>query len=258
MLSQTEPTKPKPAWREVRIWRVALLFFLIVGSLAALAATILAVMWIVAPYRLLHQLAHTEPTAWKVPTPLSDTRVAAAAGSRIQKFGCLFQVPWERVEREYDFGSAVFLQFRDGAPLTLMNPDQTVKSYADLAKTGPKERAEFVKLFGKDAIRSNYDLVSASLRAKPSDVRWWNSRRSHLQTAMRLIEKELVLIDFRSVHPLAATSIRGFQLDRTNGEDFQLLLFDAKNRQYEIDLFGNGTLTQPQINAIVASFQPRP
>ena len=239
MTSQSERIKPEPTWREVRLWRIALLFGIIVGSFAALAASFIAVMWLIAPYRLLHQLAHAEPTAWGVPTPVSDARVAALSGSQLQKFGCSFQVPWETVEREYDFGSAVFLQFRDGARLTLMNPDQIVKSYADLARSGPKERAEYVKLLGEDAIHSSYDLVSVSLRAKPSDVRWWNSRPSHLQTAMRLFEKELVLSDFRSVHPLATSLIRGFQLDRRNGEDFQLLLFDAKDRQYEIDLFGN-------------------
>jgi len=46
--------------------------------------------------------------------------------------------------------------------------------------------------------------------------------------------------------------------DRRDRLDSQLLFFDAKDRQHEIDLFGKGSLTQPEINAMAAGFQPRP
>jgi hypothetical protein len=45
MTAQTEPIQPKPNWREVKLHRVALLLILIVGGLAALAASNVAVLW---------------------------------------------------------------------------------------------------------------------------------------------------------------------------------------------------------------------
>jgi hypothetical protein len=260
MASPTEPQKkPKPHWREVQLHRVALLFVIVVGGLWALAAAASFVVWFVSPYVILRQFSRGEPFLANAPSPLNDTSVATLTGLRIEKYGCSFQLPWDTLEKQYGSGSVTFLDFRGGAGLMLIGPDDGVQTFADMAKKGPEQHAAFAALVGEDAIRSNYDLDRAALYARPSDVRWWNSRHAHIQLFELMIQKEVLLMSsFPAAHPLAAGSVRGFQFDGKDGRAFRLLLVDAQDRRYELDLRSNGALTQPQINAIVASFRPRP
>jgi hypothetical protein len=257
--SRTDQQKPRPHWREVKLHRVVLLFVIVVGGLWALAAATGFVIWFIRPYVIVGEFFRGESFLDNVPAPLKDTSVATLTGLRIEKYGCSFQVPWDTIEKQYDSGSVALLDFRGGAGLMLISPDDGVQSFADMAKKGPQEHAAFAALVGEDAIRSSYDLDRAALYARPSDVRWWNSRHAHIQLIELLVEKDVLLMSsFPTAHPLATTSVRGFQFDGKDGQRFRLFLFDAKDRKYEIDLRSNATLTQPQINAIVASFRTRP
>jgi hypothetical protein len=259
MTPPTEQKKPRPHWREVKLHRVVLLFAIIVGGLWALAGAANLVAWFIEPYLLMRMVTSGEPELRNLPSPLRDTGVATLTGLRTEKYGCSFQVPWKAVVHERDFEAMVLLRFDGNAQLIFMNPTQALSSLADMAKKGPDARAGFAALFGEKAIRSNYDLDRAALYARPGDVRWWNSRRAHIQLFELLAQKSILLSStYQVAHPLATEFVRGFQFDGTDGQSFRLFLFDAKDRKYEIDLRSDGTLTQPQINAIVASFQPLP
>lgn len=258
MTTQAEQRKPKPNWREVRLHRVALALAIILSAVWLAPFPVHFIAWYTYPYEFVLEISR-DPLVWITPTPLPDTQVATLTGLRVQKFGFSFQVPWENVEPQtHDSDYVEFLDFEGGTHLMLENPDRSLKSLADLAKVEPTQRTSFAALLGADAIRSSFDLDSAALNAKPSDVHWWNSRSMQARSFMLLNEKWMLLMGFQSVHAVASSSIRGFQFDGKNGKHCKLLLFDAKDRQYEIELLGDGSLTQPQINAIVASFQPRP
>jgi hypothetical protein len=257
--SQTDQQKPKPHWREVKLRRVALLFVIIVGGLAALKEAADFAIWFIQPYLIDGKFGLDKPFLESVRTPLKETGTATLTGVRIEEYGCSFQVPWNSIEMQYGSGSVTIVRFSGRAGLMLKGPEDSVGSFPDIAKEGPKEHASMAALFGEDAIRSNYHMVRAALYARPSDVRWWNSRRAHIRLFELLVQKDMLLMSsFPTAHPLATAFVRGFQFDDTNDRGTHLLLFDAKDRQYEIDLIDHGSLTQPQINAIVASFQPRP
>lgn len=258
MTAQTDPTRPRPHWREVKLHRVALLFVLIVGGLYALGALVSLGIWFIQPYVMVGEFFPGESSLGNVPTPLSDTGVAKLTGPRIEKYGCSFQVPWDNVEKQYDGQSVAMIDFRDGGVM-LVDPDDPLQSFADMARKGPQEHAAFAALLGENAIRSNYDLDRAVLYARPGDVRWWNSRRAHVQIFELMVQKSVLLTSaFPAAHPVATASVRGFQFDSKGGRAIRLLLFDARDRKYEIDLSSKVPLPQPQINAIIASFQPRP
>jgi hypothetical protein len=258
-MTPSAATKAKTHWREVKLRRVALLFVIIVGGSYAVAAAARFAIWFIQPWVIAGEFTRGQSTLDNVPTPLKDTSISTLTGLRIEKYGCSFQVPWDSIEKQYVSGSVAFVNFSVGTRLMLRGPDDAVPSFADMAKHGPKEHAALAALFGEDAIRSNYDLDHAALYARPSDVRWWNSRRVHVQQFELLMQKSILLTsNFPTAHPLATASVRGFQFDGKDRRSVRLLLFDGKDRRYQIDLSSKGSLTQSQTNAIAASFQPRP
>jgi hypothetical protein len=259
MTPPTEQKNPRPHWREVKLHRVVLLFILIVGGIFVLRQAVGFANWFIQPYLIAGKFGMDKPFLERVPAPLNDTSIATLTGMSIQRYGCSFQVPWDSIEKQYSSDYVAVLRFSGGASLMLTSPDDPVLPFAEIAKKGPQEHAAMAALFGENAIRSDYDLVRAALYARPSDVRWWNSRSAHVRIFELMGQKGILLLtNSPTAHPLATASVRGFQFDAMDRGGVRLLLFDTKDRRYEIDLFDNGTLTQPQINAIVASFQPRP
>ena len=259
--AQTEQKKRKPHWHEVKLRRVVMLLAIVFASLFAIAG---GLQFVETVFVIPHEISAWQksvPSFESLPTPLHDQQIATLAGIRVERYGYSVQVPWNAIVRESQSDSSDWLLFRAATTdvsMELTDPDRALPDFIDIAKQSPKDWAEFTAIMGQDAMRSNFDLTQVALSARPENVHWWNSRRSRSRSNMLLMVKVLVAHEARSIYPVAGNSVRGWQFGDAGNPELRLLLFDAQDRQYQIDLSGNGSLTQPQINAVVANFQPRP
>jgi hypothetical protein len=257
--SQTDQQKPKPHWREVKLRRVALLFVIIVGGLAALAVSHSVVTWYFLPYRVVHELAQGEAIAWVVPTPLPDTTLAPLTGLRVEEFGYSMQFPWPvAVPADTRSKSIPIVRFPNGAGALFEDPAHQLVSLVGLTRGSKEAHAELSRLMGAGTAVSDYAMLDAALSMTPDQIHWWTPRRRAARAMILMETKTILPGEARSIHAIHGDKVRGFQLGDPRNEDIRLLLFDEHDRCYELTLYPKGLYTQPQINAIVASFQPRP
>jgi hypothetical protein len=259
MTSRTEPGKPKPHWREVKLRRVALALVLVFAGSATLAVLYFAALSYFGPYIAVHDLARGEPIAWAVSTPLPDTAIASLAGERVEEFGYSIQLPWPNIPPPKSRAENMDLVcFRNGAAAIFENPANQIVSLLDLTRGSKEAQAELSRLMGADTAQSDYAMLNAAFSMTPDQVHWWTPRRRAARAVILMQAKLFQPGEARSIHPIHGPQARGFQLGDPGDKEVRLTLFDEHDRCYGITLYSNGLYTQPQINAIVASFQPHP
>jgi hypothetical protein len=59
--------------------------------------------------------------------------------------------------------------------------------------------------------------------------------------------------DCETVRRISGGAVRGYQFDDPKNKEIKLILFDPKDRRYEIRITYKAPIAQSQINAIVAS-----
>lgn len=246
-------------WREVKLRRVIALLAICCGGLWLLYAGFAIVEWTVRPWLLARWADQSSQHLNTLPAPLPDTTVATLTGARIDHFGYSIQLPWTQIARDRTHPGMDFISLAGRGGVMLKDPTDPSASLTDMAKQSPAARAELEKLVSARDLQSGYAEMAAELAATPQDVHWWNSRHAHLRSYMLLMQKSMLLMPSVRVHPVAANSIRGFQFGDPSDETIHLILFDAKDRRYEIFLTpGTHPLTQEEINGIIASIHPIP
>lgn len=213
---------------------------------------------LIACYIAQHSFADGENLSI-VPTPLADASTATLTGLRVNTFGFSFQVPWQKIDNRRQFKALDTMSFKDGASMMVINPSTEVDTLAIMKGRDGHDHSAIANLLGPTSAQSNYGLLSTALATVPAQSKWWKSLNNNVRVMTLLGMKSLNLHHCRSIHPIAANSLRGFQLDDPNAEAIHLVLFDPSDREYEITLAHKGSLapvlTQSQVNAIVASIQ---
>jgi len=120
------------------------------------------------------------------------------------------------------------------------------------------------RILGAKTLSSNYDLMAAAVQSRPNDVKWWNSRVQLTGSLLLHMQKDMELVKFKSIHPVASGSVRGFQFGDPDVAPYsvRLELFDNYDRHYQIVLNGShvnrAVITQSEINGLIASLQILP
>jgi len=94
------------------------------------------------------------------------------------------------------------------------------------------------------------------------DAAWWRTPRENERVLALLSCKLFAATEPSAIYNVSGPAMRGFQFEsrRLQRKIVRLSLFDSADRQFDIQIF-NGigdkpTLTQTQINAMVASIRP--
>jgi len=191
------------------------------------------------------------PRGWSsVPRPLADTTVSTAKGSTLSYYGYVFEVPWNKIEHEWDDGWTVRIRFGTGQTIILNNPE-----YFPSNPIGP------------DIPESKYEQCKAIVSTIPSQ---WSPFRSHREFARvrRLLEIKGAWFE----HNTAAPDIFSFSTNYYRGFEFSGLshdwqhvtvnFFDTKDRWLQINILGDAgnhvRLTQSEINRLIQSFRSLP
>ncbi|WP_089406548.1 hypothetical protein [Granulicella rosea] len=230
--------EPKPKRKIARTVRAAIIGVLACVILLTVGGYIASE---IEAWHLVQELAQDEPGLDLLPKPLVDRRVAQLEGPRIERYGISFQVPWKESAKERHFRSLEILAFAGGGSVMILDPAQL----GPFATTG-------------------YESAAASFQTSRADARWWWTPGKNRRTFLLLMEKSnLVHPKDTVLYRVEGNGYRGFQSGDPEQEPFTvtLHLFDEHDRHYEIILAtskgaAHPAITQPEINAIVASMRP--
>jgi hypothetical protein len=213
------------------------------------------------PWYFARKMSRDYPRLSVTPHPLSDTTVANLTGMQIERFGCSLQVPWTGLDREKGGKSVVVMLFKSGAGLVLFDPAQQVDIVQTMQAAFAKEGIDFERMFGRDAVKSNYEYMMASVRTVPAQIHLFASRRSNARDMILLTAKLTnVPTEGNALYEIRQGEMRGIQIGDPTIAPFnvRLDLFDERDRHYALWInVGKGAkstfVTQAEINAIVRS-----
>jgi len=133
------------------------------------------------------------PIVRKTPVDLPDLSVSPQQSHKLTYFGYEFEVPWEVDEaKTKQTGKIQRITFRSGNTLLFskMAPKEFVDTFLSGAKADP-ERLR--KLYGEDALASDYALYRQILEATPAKVSLFTPRREAVGEAMLLVIKGIMI-----------------------------------------------------------------
>jgi len=255
----------------------------------ACAAVAILVLWFAVPHLFwyfgIDYAAKHFDVANSIPKPMPDTSLATLDGPPLAAFGCTVQVPFAQTSQPPPLlrpASAVATPgsdddaddaprghysenaFGEGLGLAALNPLYQNDPLHNLrVATGPFA-ANVRNSIGSDTIASPYNFARAALYAQPADGRLLSLPPYNHRVFQLLVLRKDVLPRFGSTAPiyeLAFGGNRAFQFGDPAGDRFRVTLdlYDRRDRHLRAYLFAfqksNQHLTQPQINAMVASFR---
>jgi len=208
----------------------------------------------------IHRLAADEPGLSAVPAPLRETGLAVLSGSRIERLGVSIQLPWNSPPiKERSVGSVDTLWFSNGIAIQLWGPAMQVDSLGVMRSSGA---SAINRILGPSAAQSNYAFTAAALASTPDQAKWWKWPRENARCLLLMTGKFQDVLESRTIHPITAGVMRGFQFGNASDPMVRLILFDKQDRKYVIVIGPKrgaaSPLTQPLINAFVASLRPIP
>jgi hypothetical protein len=246
-------------WSHVSWKRVAFALLIVFGSLGVIVEIDTVLEYQLAPWLTARDLCRDNPHLNLLPIAIQDKSRARLSDERVEFSGFSFQTP----SKEFDFkriGKGIsVLTFEDGgtiidfSPVQDFDPLKLMRSDARLART-----------LGPEVMRSNYALMAAEVAATSDQVKWWRTPRQNARSSVLLARKDLVVLDLAPIYSIASDAMHGFQLGNPAVSPYkvELDLFDQNDRRYQIMISGKDgqppVLTQPEINAMVASFRPIP
>ncbi len=213
------------------------------------------------PWYFARKMAREYPRLGKVPHPLNDTRIAELEGMQIERFGCSFQVPWTELADVKDGKTVAAMSFKSGAGLVLVDPATQVDSVGAMRAELTKKGISPERMFGLDAVGSNYDFMMAAVHTTPDQVRLFDFRLKNARGMILLANKlSMVPSGNEGLYDMRQGEMRGIQIGDPSVAPFsvRLELFDMNDRHYEL-WFNAGkdaksaAMTQAEINGIVRS-----
>jgi hypothetical protein len=134
------------------------------------------------------------PAVYRAPMDLVDSSISPAPGRTLSYFGYEFEVPWDDVNegKMKQVGKAQLIAFRSGNALLFsrMAPKEFVQTFLSSTKADPENVR---KLWGVDALESDYALHRLILEITPGQLTLLNPRESAARGAMLLLFKGIMM-----------------------------------------------------------------
>ena len=237
-------------------------FAVFFAGLALLLGAYGVIEWNFEPVGATHLLAMEAPRLKAAPRVLPDQTVAALSGKSVNALGYTIQFPWDSVERRFENGSYVSLTFKGGAHFSIFGPPDRM----DVAHMATPDPAHFRTVSTAEQPGSNLPHEVVEMQVVSEDVEWWAFRKHSVLLATMLFGNFVDAGLNKAIYKLNIGEMHGYQCGdpATDHSPIQLQLFDRQDRHYDATISGGdsgmdgSTLTQAQINAIVASMRPLP
>lgn len=206
------------------------------------------------------------PVVKRTPIELSDLSVSQASGQKLSYHGYEFEVPWEVDEaKTKQTGKMQLVAFRSGNALLFssMAPKEFVNTFLSSSGSDPETLR---KLYGEDALVSDYSLHRLILEATPAKVSLFTPRREAVGGTMLLVMKGITIPreGESGIFRIQTGNFRGFQFG------------DPKQhpKSVEVEIFADDggfgfvfvqqekgpapAITQAEINRVIESLRKAP
>ncbi|MES2393401.1 MAG: hypothetical protein V4555_17295 [Acidobacteriota bacterium] len=241
------------------------------GRVVGLLAVIYAGLWVVG-LPLMHvltwyearNLVAGEPAVRLRIEPLPDvSRADLGDGATVTKLGYSIWFPWKTVSKQQDFKQGSSIAFVHGGGALLLEWGHSLDP-RPRKEEHPEVEAMSRKMLGDGVMSSEYSFVDRAMQAQPEDVSLWHSRARNGIDTMLLVDKMGTMHSkVANLYRIAGGHMRGFEMTPVAGSrgPIQLELFDEKDQRIELMLqqpkaVEDGTWTQAEVNAVVASIVP--
>jgi hypothetical protein len=242
-----ETSRQSISWKRIAI-ALAIVFGL----------SFLLVMWI-GPFYEARLMDETESEV--LPRPLPDLGIASDPTVQVEREGVSFSVPWDETENsKREPSKSDILTLANGLVICVFRPPDELDAVRSLK--GPAATALRFEL-GDQALGSNFALISAAFSTRVSDAKWWHTPIYNRKITY-LLGLKMWRVGFPGgfkqvpIYAFTEGRVRGFQVgDPPRERIVKLILFDEIDREYRIELLKfHGDISQPEINALIASLRP--
>ena len=207
-----------------------------------------------------HNIARKLPFVKRIPVPLPDLSVSQVPGATLSYFGYEFEVPWTDIDRERTKivgGNKAIIAFRSGNVLSVWS-GQPHEFMNALMEEGKIDRDTFRKLYGDEALQSDYSFKRLILETTPEKITPFTDRRIAVSQGVLLLVKAICVggDPNSGIFDVQGKEFKGFQygLPQNPPKQLSVELFPADGH---LDLiFGqkkNGptVVSQADVNRIV-------
>jgi hypothetical protein len=239
-------------------------------SLGILLVAVFTYVWLLGTQTFFvleaRSAARKLPFVRRTPVNLTDVSVSQAPGTTLSYFGYEFEVPWTDIDREKTkvlSGNMAIIGFRSGNVISFWSgPAHEFMNY--LLEQGKIDRQTFGKLYGDEALRSDYDFQRLILGTTPNKVTVFSSRRTAVSQGLLLFVKAISVPGDPSsgIFAIQGKEFKGFQYGVPQNPPKRLaveLFPDNDHLEFLFSQKKDGpTISQADINRIVQTIHKVP
>ena len=212
-----------------------------------------------------HRAARKLPFVKLIPIDLTDLSVSQEPGIKLSYFGYEFEVPWTDIDQEkikIIGGNKVIIPFRSGNVLMVWSgpPHELING---LFEQGKIDRDALRKVYGDEALHSDYNFQRLILEATPDKITLFSTSKTVASQALLLMVKAMsVPGDPNSgIFTVQGKEFKGFQYGRPQTKHLNVELFPEGGH---LDLFfdqktnGPTVISQADINRVLQTIHKVP
>lgn len=200
------------------------------------------------------------PVVKRIPVDLVDTSISQAQGRKISYFGDEFEVPWDDLDAQKTklVGKIVVIHFQLGKSILFSDvPPQGLVS--TIQSSSRIDLGDLRKVYGEEALRSDYSFHRLIVEARPDKVGVFSSRRDAVGNTILLTFKGMMIPagGESGIFHVQTRTYQGFQYGdpqkRPKSIDVEIFADDGGLgfvfEQKEKD--STPPITQPEINRVI-------
>jgi len=214
-----------------------------------------------------HNTARKLPFVKLTPVPLPDSSFSQASGTTLSYFGYEFEVPWTDIDAEKTKivgGNKVIIAFRSGNVLSVWS-GQPHEFMNYLLAQGKIDKDTFRKIYGDEALQSDYNFKRLILETTPDKITFFTDRKTAASQGVLLMVKAICVggDPNSGIFTVQGKEFKGFQygLPQNPPKQLSVELFPADGH---LDLIfgqkknGSMVISQADINRIVQTIHKEP
>lgn len=214
-----------------------------------------------------HNVARKLPFVKRTPIELTDLSISQAPGLKLSYFGYEFEVPWTDIDREKTKivgGNKAIIAFQSGNVLSVWSgpPHEFMNG---LLEQGKIDRETFRKVYGDEALQSDYNFQRLILETTPEKITLLSTRKTAVSQGVLLMVKAICVPgDPNSgIFAVRGREFKGFHYGRPQSPPKYLSVeLFPENGHLDL-LFGQKTngptiISQADINRVVQTIHKLP
>lgn len=197
---------------------------------------------------------------------LPEEKASQSSGSKHAYFGYEFETPWPQPEKVAAYSSAVDLVFHGDYGVLFWNPAERRNFIAQLTAEmqQPQVKKELETVIGKDAARSDYDLLRGGLDMTAKQISPALSKLGAVQRLTLLRTKSVECTNKPSAfYAFQSQNVKCLQIgDPSKDASVEVRCFDPSDREFNFHIGARKDsgvhVTQTDINRVIQTLRPAP